>query len=426
MVRLAAAAFAFVWVTLIASANLAWADPTLRWEASPAPGHLIAFAGKRVIVGGGSTLAAYDSRSGEKEWEISVDAGIILRDLVAPRRQIFAAGAVSQSSQAFVAAIDSQNGEVLWSDTFGYPSSVTTIAHAISAGATRIFVVGITGDFSEPTAMAFIRAYDSRTGERLWEDVTNLIPPVGSYLTATEAQGLVYLVAGRTDDNPPAGARFGIRTYDARTGALVWEDVLTPSEDFIGGATEVEANRRLVLTAGTADALQALFVRAYDRLSGRIVWEDRLSGGDLSGVTDLLLHRDRLVVSGFPGPGPSSGPILKAYDTNTGAVAWQQTPRIPGVNDDFQAVSALAAAGNTLFAAGSFETGDGTLHQYSLRALELRTGALKWEDRQGCGVFGEASAVIARHDVVVAVGAFVDCDGNSTTVIRAYGGASEK
>jgi outer membrane protein assembly factor BamB len=406
------------WISLVAFASLGSAAEILRWETSPAPGAAIALVGRHVLVGG-TTLAAYDARSGATEWEVTSDPPSAISALIADQRRVFAAGVTSAQSELFVGAFDPGSGEQLWSDTVDYPSGVE-FAHAMAAGRGRIFVVGTTVDIDAFAASAFIRAYDARTGARLWDDLVPLTPLTTDYLAATEADGQVYLTAGRT------GALFGgspfvIRAYNARTGVLRWQDA-DPGTD---GATVVAADEHRVFTGGTIGDQRGFLVRAYDRRSGRLIWEDSPPGGEISFVTGIALHQGRLVVSGWAAPlfvfpedeVPNFGSFVRAYDPKTGTVLWQETPF--GVGRGLLNLS-LAAAHRSVFVAGFRSADAAGPSRFSVRALDIRSGALRWEDLgDGPGI---ALAVEARAGLAIAVGEVTDPDdGATSSVIRAYG-----
>jgi outer membrane protein assembly factor BamB len=394
---------------------------TLRWATSPTPGTAIAISGHRVVVGG-ATLAAYDARTGAKEWENSSNPPSDISALVADGHRVFAGGRTAgpfPQFDLFVAAFDPTTGEQLWKDTVDY-SSKAEVVNAIVAARGMVFLVGTTIDFDNFDASAFIRAYDAGTGARLWDDLVGLPPHTIDYLTATEVEGQVYLVAGRTGSLLP-GSPFVVRAYNARTGALVWQDSLPDSD----GATVVAADHHRVFAGGTRFEQRGFLVRAYDRRDGRVIWQDSFSGGDINFMTGIALHRGRLIVSGFstslfPAPadeGANFGSFVKAYDPKTGTVLWEQTPF--DIGRGFLNLS-LAVARNSVFVAGLHSTGQSLLRLFSVRALDIETGNLQWGD------VGEetaiASAVVeARKSLIIAAGELSGSDGTVVPFIRAYG-----
>jgi outer membrane protein assembly factor BamB len=402
-------AFALVvWASLGVFASVGSAQ-NVRWEASPVPGTAVALVRHHLLVGG-STLAAYHTGSGEKEWERSSSSPSEIGALVVNRGRVFAGGTIAgpfPSHELFVAAFDPTTGEQLWADTVEH-SPRAVFVDAIVAGRGRVFVVGTTIDFDLLAASAFIRAYNAETGARLWDDSVDLTAQTIDYLTAAEVEGQLYLVAGRTGGLAPEGASFVIRAYNPRTGRLVWQDTSPGGQH--DGATVVAGDRARVFTGGTRIGQRGLLVRAYDRHDGHVIWQDAFFGGDLNFVTGMALHRGRLIVSGFGGGVLNSGSFVKAYDAQTGAVLWEETPTGGG-----QELSnrSLAVARNSVFVAGSRQVEFSS--RFSVRALDLETGQLQWEDlREGAG---PAVAIEAGNGVVAVVG---QLDGTLAPFVRAY------
>jgi hypothetical protein len=398
-------------------------DPA--WDAPAAPGSAIALVGKHVVIGG-VTLAAYDARSGRQEWEVSSDRLSEIRALVAHHHRVFAVGTtagLSEQRDLFVGAFDPKTGAQLWHDTVDYASGIES-GHAATAESGRVFVVG---QSAHPTdqgrVKAFIRAYDARTGARLWDDLVDLFPFAVDYLAATEADGLglVYLVAGGTQGTS-IGSTFVIRAYEAESGRLKWQNQLASSD----GATVVAADRNLVFTGGTVGSNLGFLVRAYDRRDGRVVWEDSFFGGDLNLVTGIAVHRGRLFVTGFslilnPAPPPdelpNNGSFVKAYDPATGTVLWQQTPFDLGrgfIN------RALVASGRSLFVGGASFPDQFSSGLFSIRALDPETGALEAEDVLEDAPGSSVRSLAARRGLLIAVSGLPNPDGTTEFDIRAY------
>jgi outer membrane protein assembly factor BamB len=382
------------------------------------------------VIVGGTTLAGYDARTGDKEWETSSDPPSEISALIEHRDRVFAAGTTSgpfAQRDLLVAAFHPKTGRQLWSDRVDYAGGID-FADAVAAGGGRVFVVGITLEPDTFRPSAFIRAYDVRTGAHLWNDLVDL--GLGSaFLTATEVEGQVYLVAG-IDGAGGGTAPFIIRAYNARTGALVWQDA-PPGSD---GATVIAADHRRVFTGGTQADQRGFVVRGYDRRDGRLIWEDSFFGGDISLVTGIALHKGRLLVSGVAGGlnvapkndnDPNVGSFVRAYDPKTGTVLWEEAAHAEGRG--FVYLSLAAARDSVVVVGSRIEVGPGVpgffSQRFSVRARDIETGALQWEDLVG-ETPGNAVAVEARNGaLVIAIGEATHLDDVTRSVMRAYDAA---
>ena len=218
-------------------------------------------------------------------WEDRFDAND--RDeafaISAQGNRVFAAGRVYNAGNFddfAVRAYNALTGDLLWQDQVNGPAKLDDSAFAIAAQEDRVFAAGrlnnnITGrDF-------IVRAYDAPTGTLLWEDQCDAARGFD------EARAIVVLdnrvfAAGRVQ-NPGGGpADFAVRTYDAVTGQLLWQDQYDTDKGS-DEAYSITAQGNQVFAAGhvynkTTNSFD-FTVRAYDAETGQLRWEDRFNRG---------------------------------------------------------------------------------------------------------------------------------------------------
>jgi hypothetical protein len=146
-----------------------------------------------------------------------------------------------------------------------------------------VFVVG-----RNDNADWLVRAYHPRTGTLLWEQTYHLadaaLPDVfdAAFQVATDGRRLV--VAGYGSHGPDVVSResrdWVVNTYDAKTGELLWSDVLDLAgrlDEAVGGVTfhrgQIFAYGVVTGVAGGSD----LLIRAYDPRSGQVLWQDQVN-----------------------------------------------------------------------------------------------------------------------------------------------------
>src|SRR5262249_51557814 len=147
------------------------------------------------------------------------------------------------------------------------------------------------------TTAWFVRAYDARTGALVWKD---LFHPTAfdDALSVAVDRGRIF-VSGFTFEIPARLRHFAVRAYDARTGSLLWQDVVPGFiRGFFGGdaAAKVVAGGNRVLAAGViTDASGYHFaVRAYQATTGALLWTDVVdTGNGLDNANSIALNNGR-------------------------------------------------------------------------------------------------------------------------------------
>jgi outer membrane protein assembly factor BamB len=148
---------------------------------------------------------------------------------------------------------------------------------------------------------------------------------------------------------------------------------------------------------------------------GDLVWQDRFdAGGSGQTARDLAVHGNRVFVVGEVG-GASVDALVRAYDTRTGQMQWQDRVDV----DAFDLASAVATDGAGVFVSGYVGPFDSL--DFIVRAYDAGTGALRWQDRHDSGGGQDYALAIAAHgNRVFATGNFTDAAGSGGLLLRAY------
>jgi outer membrane protein assembly factor BamB len=321
-------------------------------------------------------VRAYDVKTGDFLWDddfdgVGEDAAVAI---ATARKVAVVVGTVtSAAGDPFMAvrAYEARTGALLWND-HDLPGTGAAVAAlrrtAVAAG-------------SAPTGDLEVQAYDMRTGGLLWDDGDGASDPLLPDAIALSKR--VAVVAGSLFVDP-TDRDFGLRAFDARSGAPLWDydHGLTPGTEF---ARDVALGRGIGVAVGRTtdgDGAGYFTVRAFVAGTGALLWED-LHGpaaGNLSAAA-VALAADAAVVAGA-----KDGDLLvRTYDLAGGALLWDDVfaGSLAGVD--------VAVRGNTALVAGT----DG----FSIRAYDIRTGALRWEDTHG-----EAAAAVAVRGATAVVG----------------------
>ena len=302
-----------------------------------------------------------------------------------------------------IQAVDRTTGEILWSDqTFLSCCTIEPLYVASHQG--RVYVLGTLRPGDARSAF-LVRAYDVSSGTLLWENVWN--PDEGTdsdhptAITATQSQVVVVGYGVPASRNKVDAL---VRAFDPLTGTVLWEN--RDSRDSVEViAWEVVANRNRVFVAGTTSPVshpvnRDLFVRAYDAQSGDVRWE---TSRQLVFPSKLKLASGRLLVAGRS----QDTTYLAALSTKNGAMVWEDTLPAPG------SLAEIAVRGSRIA---------GAVIPFALRAYDVATGSIEWEDRPTTppGFFQFISAVELNDNVAYAVGTAGQEFGNSELMVRAY------
>jgi glucose dehydrogenase len=351
-------------------------------------------AGRQVFAVGGADIPAnflgipliraYERETGRLLWQHEVaDVRGIFDSAVVHARTVIAAGG---NLAWLVQAYDAETGSVQWVDRFGVGTSNRAIGVAEHGG--RVFVVGRARPLGR-TLSWFVRAYDATSGGVLWEDHSAV--GIGGQAQSVAVAGNRVIVAGnvvtRTTTAPFVNTDWRIRTYDAASGALLWEDVVDKGgPGFPEGPYSVAVLGDLAFVAGSGGPGCNFFftfspdcdfvVRAYELESGRVLWEDQLNRGDFDQAISVTAHDGRAFVVGQGGSGCTEQVnncdiLIRVYKATSGQVLWEDQVDSLGTED---AAVAVAVAGGKVFAAGYFYEPDDLHPDVLIRAYDAGVG----------------------------------------------------
>jgi glucose dehydrogenase len=282
-------------------------------------------------------VRAYRARNGRVLWEATYDGGPsdIARQVVTDGVGVYAAGQSDAGGPMdfLVVAFGADTGEQLWTDRHDF-NGADDRATAVAQGGGRVFAVG-TSEEAPLQSDGLVRAYDAATGTLLWQDRFDI---AGDYDAATAvATGSGCAAAARrvvdcvhvagTVTNAAGNSDFHVRTYDAASGELLWEDTYDPTGGY-DSAGVVVADAGMVYVGGNGTRprrLDGAIVRAYDGATGALAWESRRqSRTDGNGVKDLVVGSDRVYALGSGVKKEYSDYLVRSYDSATGDLQWEE------------------------------------------------------------------------------------------------------
>jgi len=321
-----------------------------------------------------------------------------------------------------VKTYDSSNGSLLWESYYDREGDGWDSATDVVVDGKRVFVSGYTTTVAGDTAFT-VRAYNTQNGKVLWQD--NYDREGDGWDSAwgmTVHDNKVFSVGQTT--STAGGSAFAVRAYNAKNGALLWEDNYDREGSIWDAAYRAVAKDNRLFVVGQAGATaggNSFVVRAYDTSNGALLWQDNYDReGDLGDrAFDVVVEGSKVFVVGQTETAAGGGALtVRAYDASNGALLWQ---------DNYDREGALADVGwradvkdGKLFVVGDSETAAGG-SAYAIRAYNTSNGNLLWKNDYDCeGSFqDEALNVAVVGDAVYTTGTTETANGNALTV-RAY------
>lgn len=441
----------WVLVVVLAGSSVAGAQ-TVLWENRGQPeiygGILDVAGGPHVFVGAGGVgdeinnqwfVRGFDRRTGVTEWEDRYGPMLfgLAKDVVAEGHRAFVAGWTRVPGQGFVFAVRAyaeRTGTVAWTHEISrgprcveeFPGFARCVAKAVDVRDGRVFAVGhLTRTAARPDFA--VVALDAATGALLWESVTDPTGTgAGDAAWAVAADRDSVFVLGEIGDSGSGFTGLLLRSYNARTGAIRWQQELPGAQNFTYKNTLVTDGKR-VFVAGM-DAKRDFLVRAYDARSGAPSWVDTIDDGDLVGQAGALVlgtdghGRDRVFATGVIGCDPASllgcKLAVRAYDPRAGLV-WARAEEAGG-GDWYPGYTAAASGGRVFVTAGELLS-DGQYHA-TVRAYESRDGNLLWEEPfdPGNDPAGFSDVSVVGNRLFIGGTIFTGTDGSADSVVRAY------
>jgi hypothetical protein len=142
----------------------------------------------------------------------------------------------------------------------------------------------------------------------LWEDTT----PAPGVVFDIAVKGLRIAAA------VVSGSGFIVRAYNVNSGSMEWQDRPTIAPGFRQTILAVELNDDALYAAGRSGpdfGNSEFMVRAYDARSGALLWDDRSHPSTNTAAVDLALGKFRLFVAGYTTDSSTDSDFLiRAYD----------------------------------------------------------------------------------------------------------------
>ena len=331
-------------------------------------------------------LRAYDLNTGERDWEVRDRLGYHSfkyrgNGVAAARGRVFTVAARWTSRDAVsVTARDAASGALIWRRDL-VDSRLQYRVYVVDAGDEGVFLLGMREPNSDPavdpvwTEMMLL-ALEPRSGATLWEDYFNLGGGPDQGYEIAVGRGRVAVTVTDWRRGLPTGLTMPnmvVRTYEAATGALLWQDSepRTWPDRLV-----IDRNRVFTLSDTTGKRM----LIAHDLDTGERLWmrRTRRIHGDFLGAT-----RRMVVVYGYPALGDFDDTRIQVYKGETGELIRQW-------KDGSSAEQMITDRGRL------FTVGVPSLNSNGLvvNAYRLRSGRSRWSwrrdepetEEQGCSV----------------------------------------
>jgi alcohol dehydrogenase (cytochrome c) len=403
-----------------------------RIEASP-----LAASGRLFLTDPQGDVLALDSASGVQLWRFArpISDSVPLCCARANRGVALLEDTLYVGTlDAHLIALDAATGKVKWDQKLaeyrdGYSSTGAPLI------VKDMVIVGIAG--AEYGARGFISAFDARTGSARWRIET--VPPPGqkgnetwagdswrtggvsTWMTGTydPELDLIFWGTGNAAPDYDASLRAGDNLYAnsvlalrADTGQLAWYFQYTPGDDHDWDAVQTPVladiqeggeTRKLLLNANRNG-----FFYVLDRVTGKFLhasayvrqtWAERIdpAGRPVRRPDSAATERGTLI---FPG---TSGGTNWWPPTYSPAAQLFIVPALERPGIFFKSAASERGGGKML---GGSVQGTSTSHYTAVRALDPRTGDLRWEYRSGnrfdaadmSGLLSTAGGVVFASD----------------------------
>jgi glucose dehydrogenase len=381
-------------------------------------------------------VRALDARTGAVRWQDQFDStgrNDAAQAVVVHGGLVFVSGYVTTARgdrDLLLRAYELQSGRLRWESQYDRAGKRDEPdPHNLTVKDGRLLVGGRTAQ-ANGTADWFVRAYDSMTGVPLWQDVLD----GGNFdhnVSLTIDSGRVYASGVTTD----AGIvrHFTVRTYDAGTGAVLWQDqVPTGNRGFFfvtDVAWQVAARGRRVVAVGSvgdgSDNMRFV-VRTYQAETGVLLWSDVVdSGAGNDAAFGVAISDHGVFVAGSGGSACSSiaasncNWIVRAYNLDSGRLRWKREFDRSGGDDQ---PTDIIAIDDRVVVAGIGEAGfDQGSYDWVVQTYSARSGTLVWEDIVKVpGGEGHPLSLSTRGGRLFVGGWVFDAVGSGDALLRAH------
>jgi len=298
----------------------------------------MALSGRRLFVAGYEDngvdsaadwlTCAYDTRSGVLLWTnrfANTNGFNVPFAMCTDGSRVYSVG---QANNGFaVRSCNAVSGATLWQDIVT-PIVGPDWGTAIATDGGNVYAAGETYEGGLHYDW-LVRAYKGRNGKLMWQDKFNSAGLQEDAIGVTAAGGKLYAV-GLTED-ATTNVDWLVKAYDANSGSVIWTDRVDKAGGF-DEATLVAMQGSLVCVAGISDVGGTnnpddyhWLVRAYNAKTGAVLWEDSSrSVGGLAPPKNIALVGSNLCVAGSVDDSMTGSDwLLRVYDTKTGGLAWE-------------------------------------------------------------------------------------------------------
>lgn len=286
-------------------------------------------------------VSAHDLKTGAPVWEDIVPSGgdESVATLAVKGKRVFAGGEAenrvdpASGRDWVVRAVSAKSRTFLWEDVVD-SALLTDRVVAIAVSGNRVIAAGVSNDAAAPGSDGdwLVRALDGKKGTLLWQNIVDR--GAADTVRAMGVVGRTTVVAGRAMDGAVAGGGndWLVQAYDTKTGALLWEDAVDYALDNDQPRRVAVGKKQAVVVGNATNAIgptsgEDWVVRAYDTKTGALLWEDVFDGPSendraeqviLAGKSVLVAGRSQQQVD------PESGNdwVVRAHDVQTGALLW--------------------------------------------------------------------------------------------------------
>ena len=305
-----------------------------------------------------------------------------------------------------------KDGNLLWDVASTNADGEVTIG-GVSASGNRLIVAG-----SRETAGGqhhlLVRAYDTRSGELLWDDEVDTGVNEGR-ARAAYIKGKKAWVVGALKDDVTEKTTWWLRYYDAKEGNLAHEDFPAGETDDERGATHLYLQGSTLVVGGVAESLSGdtdWRARAYKTKDHSVLWDETFDSGEGDDeITGLQGMGKRFVIGGTIADPVGTSMHIRTVFTKTGEFQWDATVD----EGDSNIAADVVGHGPCLFIGGEVD-GD-----YFVRGFLTLNGDAMWTDRVDSGGYDAAFAMATfGSKTVFAGGTRGDGGGNGDRFIRNY------
>src|SRR3990167_4988379 len=190
---------------------------------------------------------------------------------------------------------------LLWQDNSDREGDLWDMAGSVAVKGDRVFAVGESETTAGSGAFS-VKAYNAKNGALLWEDYYDREGDGWDSAWGMTVHDNKVFSVGQTTSTA-GGSAFAVRAYNAKNGALLWEDNYDREGSIWDAAYRAVAKDNRLFVVGQAGATaggNAFVVRAYDAQNGALLWEDNYDReGDLEDrAFEVVVEGNKVFVVG--------------------------------------------------------------------------------------------------------------------------------